>query len=68
MEHDALINKISSYCKTAGISPSTLCVKAIGNSRFFDRLKRRKDRQETDAARLVQWMDLNPPKKVKAKQ
>ncbi len=68
MEHKALIDAITDYCATAGISPSTLCVRAIGNSRFFDRLKRRAERIETDASRLQSWMAQNPPKSEGVKQ
>jgi hypothetical protein len=63
MDHKTLMTAITKYCDSAGISPSTLCVQALGNSRFFDRLQRRAVQLETDAARLKAWMAQHPPKK-----
>ena len=57
-----IIEEIQAYCEAAGISPSTLGVRALGNSRYFDRLKRRLDKTAEDADRLRTYMAENPPR------
>lgn len=61
MENAPLIKLIESYCKDAGISPATLGVRAVGNSRLYDRLKRRRDRDADVADRVRQYIIENPP-------
>lgn len=61
MEHKSLISEIELYCEQANISPSTLGVRALGNSRFFDRLKRKIEKGERDAEALRSFMAQNPP-------
>lgn len=56
-----LTEEIEDYCRRAGLSPSTLCVKVLGNSRYFDRLKRRGQRLEAEAEKLRAFMAANPP-------
>lgn len=56
MEHKALIEEITAYCESTGISPSTLCVRAIGNSRFLDRLNRKVEKLDQDAEKLRAYM------------
>ena len=60
MEHD-LISEIEAYCAATGISPATLGVRALGNSRFLERLQRRKAKLATDTDRLRDFMRDNPP-------
>lgn len=57
-----IIDEIQAYCEAAGISPSTLGVRALGNSRYFDRLQRRIEKTAEDADRLRAYMAENPPK------
>ena len=61
MKHDPLIQEIDDYCAKAGISPSTLGLRVLGNSRFFDRLKRRLQKTDDDVAKLRAFMAENPP-------
>jgi hypothetical protein len=62
MDQKSLISEIVDYCAKAGIKPSTLSVRALGNSRFFARLVRR-DAQIGDAAhRIRAYMEQNPPR------
>ena len=61
MENECLIKEISDYCAKSGISPSTLGVRVLGNSRFFDRLKRRIQKTDEDVAKLRAFMAENPP-------
>lgn len=60
MEQKTLIDEIRDYCARANIEPSTLGVRALGNSRIMDRLERRIDRLETDEKRLRDYMAANP--------
>ncbi|MFD1913821.1 hypothetical protein ACFSGJ_16525 [Halodurantibacterium flavum] len=64
MESKALIQTIESYCEAVGISPTTLGVKVLGNSRFLDRLKSRAARDEEAARRLIAYMAENPAPKT----
>lgn len=61
MEQRSLIDEIREYCSRAKIEPSTLGVRALGNSRIMDRLERRLERLETDEAKLRAYMAENPP-------
>ncbi|MDF2140837.1 hypothetical protein [Paenirhodobacter sp. CAU 1674] len=65
---NALLDEIRQYCERAGISPSTLGVRALGNSRFFDRLQRKADKISEDAERLRKFMENNPPPETAAQQ
>lgn len=56
-----LLTEMHDYCRRAGISPSTLCVRAIGNSRYPGRLQRRIEKAETDADKIRSYMVDNPP-------
>lgn len=59
-----IIETIEAYCKEAGISPSTLCVRATGNGRLFDRLKRRVEQDREYASRIEAYMAENPARKA----
>lgn len=61
MEHEPLIDLIESYCRESGISPATLGVRAAGNSRLYERLKRRKERDAEVAERVRKYISDNPP-------
>lgn len=61
MQQQSLIKTIEEYCASAGIEPSTLGVRALGNSRFFDRLKRKLGKIEEDGEKLLAYMAANPP-------
>ena len=61
MQNDPLIHEIENYCTQAGISPSTFGVRAVGNSRFLDRLKRRSAEADRIAGKARAYMAANPP-------
>lgn len=56
-----LLDEAEHYCAATGIALSTLGVRVLGNSRYFDRLKRRIVRDHEDAAKLRDFMARNPP-------
>lgn len=60
-EHDTLLSEVEDYCKRMNIQPSTLAVRALGNSRFFDRHARRIEKFEADKQKLRDFMAENPP-------
>lgn len=62
MTNEQFITEIEAYCKDANLKPSTVCVRALGNSRFFDRLKRRTVKIEQDVNKIREYMAQNPPK------
>ena len=64
MKNDAdnLIAEITAYCEAAGISPSTLSMRALGSSRFMMRLKRKVEKLEQDQRKLRTYMADNPPR------
>jgi len=61
MENAPLIQMIERYCRETGISPATLGVRSVGNSRLYERLKRRKARDAEVADRVRRYIDENPP-------
>jgi hypothetical protein len=58
-----ILDELSTYAKQAGLSSSTVCVRALGNSRFPERHLRRLRQIAEDEARLRDYMAANPPKK-----
>ncbi|MFE3839531.1 hypothetical protein [Pseudogemmobacter sonorensis] len=65
---DPFISEITSYCERARISPSTLCVRVLGNSRFMDRLRRKLEKMDDDMKKLSVYMAENPPEKSQVSQ
>lgn len=61
MEKNSLLKEITDYCAAANISPSTLGVRALGNSRFLDRLERKLEKLTEDEASIRHYMRNNPP-------
>jgi hypothetical protein len=56
-----LLQKIEDYCRAAGISPSTLGVRAVGNSRLYERLQSRIERDAAVSAKVEAYIAENPP-------
>ena len=61
MSTKSLLEKIDRYCEAAGISPSTLGVRAVGNSRLYDRLQARVERDAVVMEKLEAYIAANPP-------
>ena len=61
MENNPIIREIADYCAAANISPSTLGVRVLGNSRFLERLERKLEKLSEDEAALRAYMRDNPP-------
>ncbi len=61
MECHNIIFEIESYSKATGLAPSTICVRAIDNSRFYERALRRAKVLENQAERIRAYIAANPP-------
>lgn len=61
MKNENITSELEEYCAKTGLSPSTVCVRAVGNSRFVERFQRKKQKMDEDVQRLRQYMAENPP-------
>ncbi len=61
MDPNAIIAELDAYCASAGIKQTTVCQNALGNARFYERMKRRIDQYAADAEKLRAYMAANPP-------
>jgi len=61
MKHESVIDELHAYCEEVGLKASTVCVRALNDSRYVSRHERRLDALERDAQRLRQYMKDNPP-------
>lgn len=62
----ALLDEIETYCREAGIKPSSLGIMVLNNGRFFDRLTRRAKKDAADAAAIRAYITANPPQRRRA--
>lgn len=60
MDPNIIIAELDAYSAQTGMKPTTICQHALGNARFYDRIKRRVERYEEEAARLREFMARNP--------
>lgn len=60
MNPKMIIDEIDEYSCASGLKPSTICERALGNARFYDRLQKRLERAEDEAERLREWFRKNP--------
>lgn len=56
MDPNDIITEIDAFSAETGLKPTTICEKALSNSRFYDRLKRRIERSVDEASTLRGWM------------
>ena len=61
MKHEDILVELEAYCKSVGLKPSTVCVRALNDSRYAKRMKRRLVAIERDAEKLRKYMAENPP-------
>lgn len=60
MTHETILLELDEYCRRAGLKSSTVCVRALNDSRFPERCQRKIDSLERDAMRLRRYMAENP--------
>ncbi|MDH2325986.1 hypothetical protein QCN27_03805 [Cereibacter sp. SYSU M97828] len=61
MDPNIIIAELDRYSRISGLKQTTICQNALGNARLYERLKRRAERMEVEAAALRAWMENNPP-------
>jgi hypothetical protein len=61
MLHDDLLDELERYHRLTGLAVSTICVRAINDSRFVARHQRRLRNIAKDAYRIRKYMAENPP-------
>ena len=62
MLHEDLLSELNDYCRRTGFKASTVCVRALGDSRFVGRYRRRLERTARDAEKLRRYMAEHPPR------
>jgi hypothetical protein len=67
MDPNIIISEIERYAQETGLKPTTICQLALGNPRYFDRLRSRIDRFPDEAERIRQWMQEHPASEAKAR-
>lgn len=61
MTYLTIIAELEEYCRRAGLKASTVCVKALNDSRYPTRHARRLEVLDRDANKLRRYMKDNPP-------
>ena len=61
MTHETILQELEEYCCATGLKPSTVCVRALNDSRYVARHKRRLDALDRDAEKIRRYMRDNPP-------
>ena len=61
MTYETILNELNEYCLAAGLKPSTVCVRALNDSRYVARHQRRLAALERDADKIRAYMTENPP-------
>lgn len=59
-----IMEELDAYCSAVGKKPSTICVRALNDSRYPARHGRRIAALERDAKKLRMFMAENPPPAV----
>lgn len=60
MDPNIIISEVEQYSRDSGLKPTTICQLALGNARYFERLRRRIERFPDEAERLRAFMAANP--------
>ena len=53
---------VLAYCDAVNLAPSTVCVRAVGDSRYLTRHQKRIEALQRDEQKLRDFMRANPPK------
>lgn len=61
MDPSIIIAEIDAHAQASGLKATTICQRALGNARLYERIKRRCDRYAEEAEKLRRWMAENPP-------
>jgi len=66
MTHETILDELEEYCRTAGLKPSTVCVRALNDSRYPARYRRKAASLKREVEKLRSYMAQNPPKQEDA--
>lgn len=61
MKPEQIIAMIDAYAEETGLSVTTIGARAAGDTRLYERLKRRCERDEVVASRVRTFIAENPP-------
>lgn len=61
MAHSTLLSDLDDYCSAVGLKITTVCNRALGNTRFPQVHQRRLERLAEDERRIRKYMADNPP-------
>tara|TARA_B100002003_G_scaffold227027_1_gene234295 strand:+ start:2451 stop:2666 length:216 start_codon:yes stop_codon:yes gene_type:complete len=64
MENQALLDEIETYCRSTGLSPSTVCLRAAGNGHLPKRLQSGGECLPRTMEKVRAYMRENPPKQA----
>ncbi|MGR3605304.1 hypothetical protein [Sulfitobacter sp.] len=65
MSYENILNELEAYCALSGLKPSTICVRALNDSRYVARHKKRLAALDADAEKIRQYIAANPVAKEK---
>lgn len=60
-EPESIIAEIEDYSRHTGWEPSTICIRALNNSRWYKRMVKSRRYPAPQAEKLRQYMKDNPP-------
>ena len=60
MSYNTILAELETYCGEAGLKPSTVCVRALNDSRYVARHMRRIAALEKDAQKIRDYMVAHP--------
>lgn len=64
MTYNSILNELDEYCAAAGLKPSTVCVRALNDSRYVTRHNRRIEVLERDAQKIRDYIAANPAQTI----
>lgn len=62
MTHETILEELEDYCRAAGLKASTVCVRALNDSRYVARHRRRLEALDRDAEKIRRFIADNPAK------
>tara|TARA_R110000796_G_scaffold45616_42_gene110460 strand:- start:768 stop:977 length:210 start_codon:yes stop_codon:yes gene_type:complete len=60
MSYKTILTELEAYCEKTGLKPSTVCVRALNDSRYVTRHLRRIDALDKDAQKIRNYMAAHP--------
>jgi hypothetical protein len=54
---DALVSRVAEFCRDSGLGPRTVCIRAINDPNFFNKVKSGGNFTLRTYARVHRWLD-----------